>query len=381
MSKKLALLLGFLFLLPFIGYAQEIEEDFNDFDDIFFEAQDIEEAVITESSTTTSVWNPFSVSGTVNANLGIVGNFVDGSFSPGGYLGFEGAINLTISPNDSFSLCTGITENLVNFPSISLNSLYFNYLFLRSIFISAGVRGVTWGYTRLFCDLDKSTNIMADSGGYVICQIQYPWSNGTLTFIPMLPIWALKSGNIGTGYFEYALSAETVLFNTSFNLFTRMGGSKKDLSPLLGFETKKTILGFDVYGQSYLKISDIYNAKSNYITSTFGLYRLWDAFDPNVGFNFEYQFTRRNRVDSTAVWEHLIAFEGGIKRLGVNKNHKIGLQWQHDIMKCSGFFELAYLISGIFPYADWSNACNFSYSKSGLQVIKFGTAISLDLSF
>lgn len=391
--KKLLFCLCLLFIFCDFCYSQEIEDDF---DDVFWESEDSDEAVIIESISENHTSSSFQVSGSVNADLGLIGSFENNVFNPGGYLGLESSIYLNIYPNDSFSFHTGITGNIKYYPSFSLNCFYFDYFFLNNIFISAGVKGVTWGYTRLFCDTDyygtgkkgcgpQYTNIMSDSGSYVICQIRYPWENGTLSIIPMCPMWVVNSGKIGASTFEYALSYETTMFHTSVNLFARTGGNKGNFNPLIGLEVKKTIYGFDVYGQGIVKSCDytkMYETSGyDYLTSTFGFYRLWDAFDPNFGLNFEYQVTRKIQNEFSQQWSHLIAFEGGIKRMGPNKNHKIGLYLHHDIIKKNGLIELAYLISSIFPYADWSNAFSISYGANELPVVQFGTAISMDLNF
>lgn len=384
-----------------VSLSETSEEEYDEFDELFADAQDLEEAVVVEEKKTVtqtvvqSISNTINLTGHLTADLGLAGVITENDFDPSGYLNMENYFYIDVRPNNVFQFHTSIYSNIKSLSTpLTFETFYFDYLFLKSIFISAGKKGISWGNTRLFNDDDyytqgsyHNTNIMSDSGAFVVCQIRYPWSTGTLSFIPMCPLYVISSGAIGYRSFQYAISYETVLFHSNVNFFGRLyDGHKYYADPLLGLEIKRTLFGFDCYGQGIVRMNDVTQCTNtsgyNYVMGTVGIYRLWDGFDPNFGFNVEYQITRQHASDNTPPWVHLIAFEGGIKRLGKSKNHKIGVTWHHNILDVAGQVELAYIISGIFPYANWTNGVKYFYEKADpLKQIQIATTISLDLGY
>ena len=174
--------------------------------------------------------------------------------------------------------------------------------------------------------------------------------------------------------------------NTNFNIYVKRPA--KNTSPvrtnLAGLEIKRTIAGFDVYAQGIVRVKDINNLKNpdgyDYVLATAGLYRLFDSFDPNIGFNLEYQY--EFNPSSSEIHYNRLAFEGGLKRLGKKKNMKIGVLSHYNITEKHGFSALNFIISGILPYAEWSNKVGLGYgSKYEIPAFLISSSIALALDY
>ena len=176
------------------------------------------------------------------------------------------------------------------------------------------------------------------------------------------------------------------LWNTNFNLYAKRAAKNTNpvRSDLLGLEVKRTILGFDTYIQGICRINNFkkLNTSSSYdyITGTAGIYRLFDSFDPNIGFNIEYQ--HEYVPDSEKYHYDRLAFEGGLKRIGNKKNMKIGVISHYTITDRHGFSGLNFVISNVLPYADWTNKFAVGYGEKYTgPVFMLSTAISLSLNY
>lgn len=388
--KKILFVLSLLFICNLQFYSQETEsQDFDDLDILFNDSEDVEPVIVVTPAVNNSESKTISVSGNFTADVGLCGIVYPSDFDISGYLNFKNNLNINIRPNDVVQLHGTIETGLQNNFNLNLSSFYFDYLFLNKVYISAGKKGVSWGYLRLFDNTDyysgknQYCNILYDSSSYIIASIKYPWSSGTFTFVPMCSFENLQK-NPSYKNFHFAASLENIFYNTSFNLFARTYGfsAENKVFPVLGLEVKKTLFGYDVYGQSTLKIKDWNNLSGNdgydFFTTTIGFYRLWDSSEPHFGINLEYQFVK-NFINNS--YSNKIALEGGIKRLGANKNHKIGVKWHHDFEENTGIGEFAYIISGIFAYANWTNGCKLYYTDGDFTKLEFATAISLDLNY
>ena len=195
---------------------------------------------------------------------------------------------------------------------------------------------------------------------------------------------------------NYYGSIEMSIFNTNINLFAKrpektsgknaegVVDADKVKKNLVGLELKRTIFGFDTYMQTIARIKNLNKLTSSegyqYIVATAGLYRLWDSFDPNVGFNIEYQ--HEYNTETPERHYDRLAFEGGVKRLGKKNNIKIGVMSHFNITEKHGYTGLTFIVSGICPYADWTNKCAVGYgSKYDTPIFMISSAISLTLDY
>lgn len=376
-----------------------------DFDSIFEDAADVEEPVIDEPAA------PSGVVQVVSSAFSSIVHF-SGSFSGEvgvafmhkpendwtGYLSLKNTLNMSVVPSSIFSIRGSVYTGLDNGFSIALESLYFDYLFLDHLYISAGKKSVSWGYTRLFNDSTYYgcgthsgallstgpllTNIFSEDGSPICVELRYPWRTGTLSFVTTANV----SSNISYKQFNYYGSFEFSVKNTSINIFAKYPNkiSASNVNNLVGLELKRTVFGYDVYAQGICRFLDMKKLGSplgyDYITGTAGFYRLFDSFDPNIGFNIEYQY--EYNPDAQNVHNHRVAFEGGLKRLGKNKNMKIGVMSHYNFTEMHGFSGLNFIVSGLFPYADWSNKVAIGYGKKyAAPVYIFATTLSLSLDY
>ena len=381
-------------------------DDFDDFDSIFDDASDVDEAVVDapEEKKDTPVQiiaSAFSsmvhFSGEFSADAGLLYAYInENKFS--GVLTLKNTLYMTVSPVSSFSIRGSFYTGYDNGFSLTVPTFYFDYFLLNRIFISAGKKSLTWGYTRLFCDstyygagmhslcLYKTgplyTNVFADDGNPICVEIRYPWTTGTASFV----VTGNFDGNIHPRNFNYYASLEFSILNTSINLFAKKPSQpSNEVIPLLGgLEVKRTILGFDTYIQGICKLNNVNMIKSrsgyDYVTATGGFYRLFDKFDPNIGFNLEYQFEYSPNAELKM--QHRLAFEGGLKRIGKRKNMKIGVISHFNITELHGCTGLNFIVSGLIPYADWTTKAAVGYGKKyGNPVFMMSTGLSLALNY
>ena len=370
-----------------------------DFDAMFEDAQDTE-AVKTEEPQGPAKTNdgtyPLKLSGHLDSDFGLGYIYQkEETNKPNGYFTFNNYIymNARPTPDTTVKGTLGIT-----FPgyALGLNECYFDYIIKNKIYFTAGKKATTWGYPRLLTvssnatrdkqsDFDKigaqNTNILFDSGNGTSFMFRVPVLTGTVSGI------ALYSGSSTQPSFDdmkFAGSVEMVIVKTSVNIFGRGGKNEINtkgvkVGPLLGLEAKRTILGADVYGQGlcrfdtndkFLKIfnGNNFNAATfQQLTFTGGLYKWWDAKDPAVGFNIEYQGTC-NIISAGYESEgkeivHRVAFDGGVKRLGKNHNIKLGIELNHNFTDKSGYIKPGVIISGALPNCDWNNGFKWYYGK------------------
>ena len=378
-NKIISIVLAFSFLCGASLWAQSADDDFDDFDDfdsIFEDAADDIEVEQTDPVTVTAAApaSAISFTGHFAGDVGLSAIIIE---KPdfGGYISLDNTLYMTVRPAPVVSIYGALNTSLSNKFSLALSYLYFDYMMFDRIFISAGKKSITWGYTRLF----SNGNIMADTNGQLNAEFRFPWSTGTATFVGAYN-YNLLSSNPSYKDITYAFSVEQTVLHTSLNLFAKKYGQSEladgiHKHPLAGLEIKRTLFGFDFYAQGYVNITDYkkLNQKAGYgkVTATGGFYKLWDGFDPNLGINIEYQYSGN----------HKIALQGGIKRIGKRKNMKGGVDWNHDFTAKTGNVTVAYIFDGVFPYAQWKNAVSVDYGPSTKPKFTIGSVISLSLDY
>lgn len=402
----------------------EFEDEFDDFDSIFDDAQDIEEPVAAEEPVekapvqiiTSAFSSMVHFSGTFTGDVGLLyvlnkNDEIDDK--PTGYFSLKNTLNMLVKPSNIFVIHGSLETGLSNNFSMNVSSLYFDYLLFDHLYITAGKKSISWGNLRLFNDSDyymapksyfvenstrklsnnlyctgpRYVDIFAEDAGSLSLELRYPWSFGTITFA----ITGDKTDSLEPDDMNYYGSIEMSILNTNINLFAKRPEktSGKDVpakrkNNLVGLELKRTIFGFDTYMQTIARIKNLNKLTSSegyqYIVATAGLYRLWDSFDPNVGFNIEYQ--HEYNTETPERHYDRLAFEGGVKRLGKKNNIKIGVMSHFNITEKHGYTGLTFIVSGICPYADWTNKCALGYgSKYDTPIFMISSAISLTLDY
>lgn len=408
--KKLSVLLLLLSIFTFSLFSQDSEVDNNidDFDSIFETAEDLEEPVVEEKKDNNASKSAASV---ISSMVHFTGKFTgeigaayvhmrddeEGDDDVSGFFSLKNTLNMTVKPVNSFAIRGGLYTGIDNGFKVDVPYFYFDYLLLNHVYISAGKKKLSWGNVRLFTSdyygCEKHTiclystgpryaNIFSEDQVPLAVDIKYPWSWGTLTFA----VTGGTDSSIKLDNFNYYGSLEFSLLNTNFNLFAKRPA--KNTQPLrnelYGLEVKRTILGFDTYAQGLARIKDYKSLNSpdgyEYVTGTAGLYRLFDSFEPNIGFNIEYQY----EFNPSAEEEHFhrLAFEGGVKRIGKKKNIKFGLLSHYNITEKHGYSGINFIISKILPYADWSNKVAVGYgAKYEIPAVILSSSISLALDY
>ncbi|WP_027727498.1 hypothetical protein [Treponema sp. C6A8] len=411
-----ALFSGLLFTSFNNAFGQE-----DDIDSMFDDAQDVE-AVQTEAEKPSEKVNdgtfPLKLSGHLDSEIGAAYIYChDDTNKPSGYFSFNNYLYLDARPTKE-SLIHGVVG--IAFPGydFGINECYFDYIIKNRLYITAGKKSTTWGYTRLFSTASnatqtqqdesivkalgaENTNILYDSGKGTTVMCRIPAGTGTLTGL------CLYKGTLnkpGMSDLIFAASAELIVEKTSVNVFGRGGQSETDsndnvVGPLIGLEVKRTILGADVYGQGlcrfdsnkkFLKVfecNNFYESSFKTLVFTGGFYKWWDEIDYPIGFNVEYQGVRSitNTADESYSGSNTnsFAFEGGIRRLGKRHNVKLGAEWTHCIETKTGFIKPGIIVSGIFPNVDWKNGVKWEYGQNLPATGKWtiGTYFTLALNY
>ena len=438
-----------VFLLPLSAEDEEIDDDFGA---LFEDASDVSGSVITEDKTAGTNYDvtlgslkfPIEVSGKMNSELGLAwvkkGQENDGA----GYFDFKNYIYFITRPDKYIALKGTMKtalpadddedarDNQSNY--FYIYEIYFDYLMLDRIYITAGKKKTVWGNIRLFADYydestvgtsndtedgideedtDKTdaqfTNILYDSREHLSGIVKIPIGNHTFTGVSMYKTGYGSDDAVGTKEMSFAASAEFVFFNTSINFFGRRfplkTGEKAALhqESILGLELKRTILGFDLYGQGMGRVSDdetksikdCFTSKfddlSSFtrIISTAGIYRMWADRAPYFGFNFEFQNIYRPEPDLKAgekYFSNRFALYCGIAKLGPNKDLSVGVQWNHNIDERSGFIKPGVSVARVLPHCDWRIGAKYEYgldeeSNGFTKKLTVGTYITISMDY
>ena len=282
------------------------------------------------------------------------------------------------------------------------------------------------------------TNVLEITNNHAVFQMKIPWTSGTFTAMAMYDFDKL-TGNVSWKYMSYATSLEFTILNQAINIFARTyayeetkkeaenvekpavisntestsesqtnienvtteivetESEKKErelkdakfgywMHPIIGLETKRTILGIDFYGQGQFRLQDfntVDEGNIDYIIGTGGFYKLIDSFDPNIGIAAEYQYVfDPNMHKESEIHNHKIAVEFGLRRMGRDKNLKLGIDWGHNFSTNNGLVAGAFYISNIFRHGQWKNIIGMSYDKNFTnRKIMFGSIISINMNY
>ena len=453
MRKILCIIIVFsLFFLPIVAQEEGELDDDDDFSSLFDGASDVSEPVITEDAsagtnydvTLGSLKFPIELSGKMNAELGLAWVKKNHEHDGAGYFDFKNYIYFITRPDKYIALKgtvkTALPEdddeeardNQSNY--LYVYEVYFDYLMFDRIYITAGKKKTVWGNIRLFADYyDDSlvdsetdsdsdtdvtddnkmdaqfTNILYDSREHLLGIVKIPLGNHTFTGVAMYKTGYGSDDAVGTKEMSFAGSAEFVFFNTSINFFGRRfpmkDGAKSELHQpsIIGLELKRTILGFDLYGQGLGRVSDdetkslkdCFTSKfddlSSFtrIISTAGIYRMWTDRAPYFGFNFEFQNIYRpepNLAAGEKYFTNRFALYCGIAKLGPNKDLSIGVQWNHNIDEHAGFIKPGISVARILPHCDWRIGAKYEYGLDEAQngytkKLTVGTYITISMDY
>lgn len=431
-----------------------------DFGDLFSGADDTDEAVVTEteSSGTDTTFNiaslsiPLKMSGDIEAELGAALINEDGETSGTGYFDLLNYLFFTARPDKYMAVKGSLKTSLIDSEEAEeenqnkyfyLYELYFDYIMMDKVYITAGKKKTVWGNIRLFSnddDFEKDdddalyTNALYDSRYNISGILRVPFGFSTLTFLTMYR----------GGYDEpthrdlsYAGSIEAVLFGTSLNLFvrtfpSRYGSQKKYYSnPIVGAEVKRTIFGIDIYAQAIGRVDsnktlrkfwkpELY-WRSSYEKAVFtaGFYKLFTEQFPYFGISAEFQsiyypndvvhyeynsFSSKylDELEEEAGYPEgfdskyetkIDHYEGdlqnrlivdiGLAKLGPGRNMKVGVQWFHDFDAEKGYVKPAFVVSRIFPHCDWQTGFKWEYNKDQeyFGKITIGTYFKFSLDY
>ncbi|MBB5225247.1 hypothetical protein DYE50_04745 [Treponema ruminis] len=407
------------------------DSDFDDVDSLFETSEDSESAIVTSDSADGTNYNiqlgslefPIEISGNMNTELG--GAFIredqvnDATFyfdfknyiyfitRPDKYLTLRGTLKTTM-PKDSSDTAQEQSNHL-----LYIYEMYFDYLVLDHLYITAGKKKSVWGNIRLFSDyydekenitttdnnqtsdvIDNNvydaqyTNVLYDSREYISGIIKIPFWNHTFTALAMYNdetnVSSTKTENM-----SLAASLELIFFNTSINFFGRRFKLKETEEsrtssttqlPIVGMELKRTLFNFDVYGQSIARVQDGTRAKEifnsnfqdlstfNRIVSTVGTYRMWTEHMPYFGFNIEFQNIYKPNPSATEnYFTNRMALQVGMAKLGPDRNIKPAIQWNHNFTDHSGFIKPGIIFSRVLPHCDWKIGAKYEYGKVSID--------------
>ncbi len=420
-----------------LAFSQEAEEDFFDEDFLFEEAEDIEveesdaSEYVSEQQNikvgSSSHYIPLKFTGHLSSDVGYYGTIDRQTsseemknsvlFDLENYLYFMARVDKTLAVRGSIKTAfpsSGFPKDL-----LSVNELYFDYLMFDRIYITAGKKETSWGYTRLFSGEDAYslysdtsyskltedekaeirkemenqgslyTNILSDSLNSVTGMLRIPFWTGCFSGVVL---YTGKSTEPDIEDVSLAGSIEVTFLHTTVNVFGRSdpkSSTTNNSTPiLLGAEAKKTIFDTDIYVQGIGRLTDSHDDLSKMVF-TAGFYRLWDKYDPQFGLNIEFQDSYNKLVDKNSCRIYL---DAALKRLGRKKDLKIGLKWQHIIQSetddnRSGLFQIGFVKSDLFKHADWKTGVDFRYHlkddnyENWLYKIKFGTSIKIQMDY
>lgn len=426
MKKFFWFLVFFAFLFPIFSEDTEdtsesvpAEESYEDpladlFDEnsIFDDVEDVEAVIIEEKPEKGEVviaideWKiPLKITGYMEADVGAGAIRENGETEKTGYFSFTNYLYFTARPDKCISINgsmkTYMPGSSVNF---SLYELYFTYILLDKVFITAGKKKTTWGYTRLFTSY-KENDTDDDRGGFS-SDILYDSLNGT-SMLLNVPVGTFanfsafslytdsgsSSSQMSMKDMSFAASAEFTVFSTAINFFARKypsetgNHSSEYKRPLLGSEIKKTILGTDFYVQgigtidnaSLLKDVDVLAFYDLILTC--GFYRKWENFGLNVEYQEDYITNSKEHYRATAY-----DIYGRIKYK--NKSIKIGASGSHIQKDASGnnygYVKPGVILSGFFPYADLNTGLKIQYGDTSSYVspkLTFGSYLAISMNY
>mgnify|MGYP000926521221 CR=1 FL=1 len=385
--KKIISLFICLISLSIFFFAQESEDAF-DFDSLFEDVQDVEAIVekipVQKESTEKTKTDTLSFSGTFSADMAVFAQYPKNPAYFGGGLQFQNELSFLAKASAALTLQGSLLTNEkivtdgVN--AITLTTLYFNYLMLNRLLLTAGKKSYSWGNTLYF-----ESNVLEELekfSEHLSVQLVLPLSPFTLSFLGMY------NGSVGEtmnpSLFDLAASIEASLWQTNIKAFSRYWsntstGSVKKI--VFGFEWKRDILGLDFYQQAlyYSDLRDIVDFKPEKIQLISGLSQFWEG-QYKTALLIEHKWKHNFLNDND---EQVIALNAGISRL-LQGRLKLGLQAEHNFAKYSGNINLLAVLPGSrygFPHADLQFGIPLDYDKDANINLKLGFNLALSFSY
>lgn len=346
--------------------------------------------------------SPLTFSGHLSAEVGFGYVWSERENSISGYFDFENDLTFSARASKDLAIRGNVKTEFPDF-SFALSELYFDYLLFDRIFISGGKRLYRWGYIRLFDDDDEY-----DAVGRFQPNILYDSDSGIAASVT-IPVWfvtfsgvALYSGTSDTpsrSALSYAGSLELKLGKSTVNFFGRTFPSVDSATnetlevrvpPVAGLEAKRTVFGFDIYGQGQVRVDSfnkLYGFNKNgfsSMTATGGIMRVWDSQKPTVLANCEYQFLYYPQEND---YTQKLAFVGAVSKIGPGEHMTVGVEWNHNITDQCGDVTPGVIVSGILPHARWKNAVEIYYGEddNGNPIsspqVRLGTTLYLVMDY
>lgn len=367
---KKIILFYFLICFSFFCFSQEIESDeFDDFDSLFAEAEDVVVEEQTAVPTPTGTAKSQSIKFTVFLDTDVGFGFSispDNYFKPLGYFAFENYTYMNARASDIFGIRATLKTQFPQF-AISLHEIYFDYLLLDFLYIQAGKRDITWGNTELI-----EHNILSDSINGTSIGFSFNLFNTNFSGIVMSQVnWG---GGISPEFsnLSFAGSIERVFGNLQLNLFGRKWATEDSnhKNPVIGLESKINLWGFDLYNQtiSHIKFDfeNFSNTTLDKLYFTLGLMKDWE--NPRIGFIIEYEWIFYDKnLHSDKKDSHKIHFKGLVSRL-FKSTSKIGLEFEHDFVENKGIITPGYIYYAL-AHTDVKVGIPITYSPETWSVV------------
>ncbi len=367
---KKIILFYFLICFSFFCFSQEIESDeFDDFDSLFAEAEDVvvEEQTTVPTPTGTAKSQSIKFTGFLDTDVGFGFSISpDDYFKPLGYFAFENYTYMYARASDIFGIRATLKTQFPQF-AISLHEIYFDYLLLDFLYIQAGKRDITWGNTELI-----EHNILSDSINGTSIGFSFNLFNTNFSGIVMSQVnWG---GGISPEFSNLSIagSIEKVFGNLQLNLFGRKWATEDSnhKNPVIGLESKINLWGFDLYNQtiSHIKFDfeNFSNTTLDKLYFTLGLMKDWE--NPRIGFIIEYEWIFYDKnLHSDKKDSHKIHFKGLVSRL-FKSTSKIGLEFEHDFVENKGIITPGYIYYAL-AHTDVKVGIPITYSPETWSVV------------
>ena len=367
---KKIILFYFVICFSFFCFSQEIESDeFDDFDSLFAEAEDVvvEEQTAVPTPTGTAKSQSIKFTGFLDTDVGFGFSISpDDYFKPLGYFAFENYTYMNARASDIFGIRATLKTQFPQF-AISLHEIYFDYLLLDFLYIQAGKRYITWGNTELI-----EHNILSDSINGTSIGFSFNLFNTNFSGIMMSQVnWG---GGISPEFSNLSIagSIEKVFGNLQLNLFGRKWATEDSnhKNPVIGLESKINLWGFDLYNQtiSHIKFDfeNFSNTTLDKLYFTLGLMKDWE--NPRIGFIIEYEWIFYDKnLHSDKKDSHKIHFKGLVSRL-FKSTSKIGLEFEHDFVENKGIITPGYIYYAL-AHTDVKVGIPITYSPETWSVV------------
>lgn len=367
---KKIILFYFVICFSFFCFSQEIESDeFDDFDSLFAEAEDVvvEEQTAVPTPTGTAKSQSIKFTGFLDTDVGFGFSISpDNYFKPLGYFALENYTYMNARASDFFGIRATLKTQFPQF-AISLHEIYFDYLLLDFLYIQAGKRDITWGNTELI-----EHNILSDSINGTSIGFSFNLFNTNFSGIVMSQVnWG---GGIAPEFSNLSIagSIEKVFGNLQLNLFGRKWATEDSnhKNPVIGLESKINLWGFDLYNQtiSHIKFDfeNFSNTTLDKLYFTLGLMKDWE--NPRIGFIIEYEWIFYDKnLHSDKKDSHKIHFKGLVSRL-FKSTSKIGLEFEHDFVENKGIITPGYIYYAL-AHTDVKVGIPITYSPETWSIV------------